>query len=253
MGYLICNDCKQYYELQPGEKPEDFSSKCNCNGLLIYKENIDFFNPNTTEDENDNPTNNNQYENASNRSKYSLYGDLNNLKDFISNINDKINPMGIAIGLVFSILFLFVSSIIFSSFMVGLVGITIYGILTILGMTLIGGFVTGFITSDNIEEGGVNGGFLTLILLIAVGLLLGLIIFVTMGIYASVLHTLGSLGNIPGATTSLSGSNGNSLNSLGNSVLNLVYAIITIILSFIFGILGGSLGVIVKERFGIQL
>ncbi len=94
---------------------------------------------------------------------------------------------------------------------------------------------------------------MTLILLIVVGFLLGLIIFVTMWIYANVLHTLGSLGNIPGATISLSGSNGNSLNSLGNSILNLVYAIITIILSFIFGILGGSLGVIVKERFGIQL
>ena len=51
MGYLICNDCKQYYELQPREKPEDFSDKCHCNGILKYKENIDFFNPNTTEDE----------------------------------------------------------------------------------------------------------------------------------------------------------------------------------------------------------
>jgi hypothetical protein len=130
---------------------------------------------------------------------------------------------------------------------VGLVGITIYAILTILCMTLIGGFVTGVVSSKDIGEGSINGGFLTLILLIAVGLLLGLIIFVTMGIYASVSHTL-ALSNIPGATTSLSGSNGNSL---GNSILNLVYTIITIILSFIFGILGGSLGVIFKERFGI--
>jgi hypothetical protein len=253
MGYLICNDCKQYYELQPDEKPEDFSNKCSCDGILIYKENLDFFNPNNTEDEIDNQTNKNQYNNTPNTSRYSFSGDLNSLKNLINTINDKINPMGIAIGLVFSIIVLFVSSIIFSSFMVGLLGITIYGILTILGMTLIGGFVTGFIGSNDIEEGGINGGFLTLILLIAVGLLLGLIIFVTIGIYATVLHTLGSLGNIPGATTALKGSSGNSLNSIGNSILNIFYAIITIILSFIFGILGGSLGVIIKERFGIQL
>jgi hypothetical protein len=161
--------------------------------------------------------------------------------------------MGIAIGLVFSIIVLIVSSIVFSSFMVGLLGITIYGILTILGMTLIGGFVTGVVGSNNIEEGSINGGFLTLILLIAVGLLVGLMIFVTMGIYATTIHALGSLGNIPSATTSLSGSNGNSLNSIGNFVLNIIYAIITIIFSFIFGILGGSLGVIFKERFKIQL
>ena len=54
-------------------------------------------------------------------------------------------------GLVFSIIVLFVSSIIFSSFMVGLLGITIYGILTILGMTLIGGFVTGVVSSNDFE------------------------------------------------------------------------------------------------------
>ena len=251
MGYLICNDCKQYYELEPGEKPEDFSSKCSCDGLLVYKDNLDFFNPNNTEDEIDRQTNKNQYSNTSNKSGYSFNGDLNNLKNLINNINNKINPMGIAIGLIFSIIVLFVSSIIFSGFLVGLLGITIYGILTILAMTLIGGFVTGVISSNDIEEGGINGGFLTLILLIAVGLLLGLITFVTMGIYATVLHTLASLGNIPGATSALSGSSGNSLNSIGNSILNIFYAIITVVLSLVFGILGGSLGVLIKERFGI--
>ena len=104
--------------------------------------------------------------------------------------------MGIAIGLVFSIIVLFVSSIIFSGFIVGLLGMTIYGILTILVMTLVGGFVSGVVASNDIEEGRINGGFLTLILLIAVGLLLGLITFVTMGIYASAMHFLWSL-NIP--------------------------------------------------------
>ena len=144
--------------------------------------------------------------------------------------------MGIAIGLVFSIIVLFVSSIIFSGFIVGLLGMTIYGILTILVMTLVGGFVSGVVASNDIEEGRINGGFLTLILLIAVGLLLGFFMVFE--------HT--------SATTSLSGSNVNSFNSLGNIILNIVYAIITIIISFILGILGVSLGVIFKERLKIS-
>ena len=41
MGYLICDKCGGYYELQPGEKPEDFSNECECGGELIYSDNLD--------------------------------------------------------------------------------------------------------------------------------------------------------------------------------------------------------------------
>lgn len=36
MGYLVCNKCGSYYELQPGEHPEDFDDKCKCGGNLEY-------------------------------------------------------------------------------------------------------------------------------------------------------------------------------------------------------------------------
>ncbi len=39
MGYLICEKCGGYYELQPGEHPEDFN-ECQCGGKLQYKEEI---------------------------------------------------------------------------------------------------------------------------------------------------------------------------------------------------------------------
>lgn len=42
MGYLICDKCGGYYELQPGEKPEDFSDECECGGKLVYSENLEF-------------------------------------------------------------------------------------------------------------------------------------------------------------------------------------------------------------------
>lgn len=36
MGYIICEKCGGYYELQPGEHPEDFD-KCQCGGKLRYE------------------------------------------------------------------------------------------------------------------------------------------------------------------------------------------------------------------------
>ena len=37
MSYLICDKCGGYYELQPGESPEEFNDKCEreCEGDLI--------------------------------------------------------------------------------------------------------------------------------------------------------------------------------------------------------------------------
>ena len=36
MPYLICNNCKNSYELQEGESPEDFDLKCACGGQFEY-------------------------------------------------------------------------------------------------------------------------------------------------------------------------------------------------------------------------
>lgn len=47
MGYLICNKCKNYYELQTGESPENFDLKCNCGGKLKFHNNIDEQNKNS--------------------------------------------------------------------------------------------------------------------------------------------------------------------------------------------------------------
>jgi len=39
MGYIICNKCGGYYELQEGESPKDFEA-CHCGGNLRYVESI---------------------------------------------------------------------------------------------------------------------------------------------------------------------------------------------------------------------
>lgn len=40
MGYLVCNKCGGYYELEEGESPEDFSN-CECGGDLEYLDELD--------------------------------------------------------------------------------------------------------------------------------------------------------------------------------------------------------------------
>jgi len=39
-GYLVCNKCNRYYELQVDESPEDFSDQCECGGKLQYNDSI---------------------------------------------------------------------------------------------------------------------------------------------------------------------------------------------------------------------
>ena len=36
-GFLVCNSCSGYYELQPDESPNDFSDECECGGRLIHQ------------------------------------------------------------------------------------------------------------------------------------------------------------------------------------------------------------------------
>ncbi|MDY9924319.1 zinc ribbon domain-containing protein [Methanobacterium sp.] len=36
-GYLVCDVCGGYYELQPNEKPDDFSDECECGGTLFHQ------------------------------------------------------------------------------------------------------------------------------------------------------------------------------------------------------------------------
>lgn len=39
MGYLVCKDCGNYYELQPGETANDYD-RCRCGGKFIYRKNL---------------------------------------------------------------------------------------------------------------------------------------------------------------------------------------------------------------------
>ena len=46
-GYLVCDKCGGSYELQLGERPEDFNLNCDCGGHLKYNENLKIADPYT--------------------------------------------------------------------------------------------------------------------------------------------------------------------------------------------------------------
>jgi ribosomal protein L40E len=36
-GYLVCNSCGGYYQLEQGESPDDFEDVCDCGGKFMHK------------------------------------------------------------------------------------------------------------------------------------------------------------------------------------------------------------------------
>ncbi len=52
MGYLICDKCNGYYELQEGESESDFSDECECGGKVRYVESLEDINREDTTEEN---------------------------------------------------------------------------------------------------------------------------------------------------------------------------------------------------------
>lgn len=49
MGYLICDKCESYYELQPGESPKNFDLTCDCGGELKFHNSFDDYSRENTE------------------------------------------------------------------------------------------------------------------------------------------------------------------------------------------------------------
>ena len=169
MDYLECEKCGGYYELQPGENPEDFDLTCNCGGKFHVKNN----------------------EKIKNNGSTSL----------------KLNWIAMVIAFIITlILNIFAFSV------------AILGFLS----PLIGGFVAGYLIDGNFRDGAVNGAIPTS--------LAGFIAsFIILAIY-------GFASTYTGYT--------------GSAVMFLIFiaAIIGLIMGGVFGLLGGIIGVFIKNR-----
>lgn len=249
MSYLVCEKCGGYYKLKPGESGSDFD-KCNCGGKLKIVESLNVIDETTSDKTLKSKTIDKGFKSGKDYSK-----DLKNIRKLIKGINERLNFFTIIIGLSISVIVLILASFLFGALLVitGISSIIFYGIITLITMTFIGSFVTGFLGSQHLDDGAINGTILSLILLIGMGLIVGFILFIVIGIVASIMASLSpltSLGASTAANTTTSSSN--PLSSL-TSIANIFYGIIGIILTLIAGAGGGAAGVFIKKKFKIPL
>lgn len=277
MVYLICQKCGGYYELKGSESPADYDT-CECGDTLKkadttknennskenYPRSINntIINGNPGKGHNDRfcpkcGTGNKQNADFCKKCGYNL---KNKGKNFINRLNDKINLLGVFIGLVFSLLVLLIASL-FSGMLIysGNLGIMGFAYIVLLSMTFIGGFVTSMISCKTYSEGITNGGFLGLVTIVNFGFIVGALWFSTMAVVSSIAKSFSSLGGSSSSSTagssynpyspSSSSSSAPSANTSVNDYIPLIELILLPFLIVLLGMAGGWFGVFIKKQF----
>ena len=172
---------------------------------------------------------------------------LKGKNSLITRLNGKINILGVSIGLIISILVLFIGAVLFTD-MVKSNGLPIpsYLLLIFLLMAFLGSILPGILGSKNASEGYVNGGFLSLVILVLTGFIFGILLFAAMGIVAALSSVFGS-GTSTSALSSLNSSASSSGTGSLDGLIYIVEFIVSIILIFVAGIVGGGLGFYIKS------
>jgi hypothetical protein len=167
--------------------------------------------------------------------------DLTRQQSIINRLNGQINLLSVFIGLIFSIIILFIGALLFSGIITsGSFYIPIYIGIILVAMAFFGSIVASILGSRNSNEGYTNGFFLSLVILVFGGFILGILLFVVVGILASLANALGSFSSLAPANTT---------DSTGfiYGWLNLIEGIGIIILVFLFGGMGGGIGYYMKN------
>lgn len=175
-------------------------------------------------------------------------------KNFIGKLNDKINILGVYVGIAISLLVLVVASVLYGMLVAsGKLDVMGFVYLVSLSMMFIGGFVTSIICCRTYSEGLTNGGFVGLVSLVNFGFIAGILWFVAMAVMGAMASAFGSLG---GSSTGSSISNVSSSpyssvtsTSSAGSVLPIIEIILLPFLIILVGMAGGWFGVFVKKLF----
>ena len=168
--------------------------------------------------------------------------------NLINRINSRINLLTVILGLMVSIIVLFIASIFYGSLVAsGTLNLIVFAALILFTMTFIGGIVTGLLGNDNPSDGLINGGFLSLILLINLGFIIGVIwlIFIAVSSYLT-----SALQTYTGGLISTSNIvNNTSTSNTVESFSTIIQFILILIASFFGGVFGGGLGAYIKKSF----
>jgi hypothetical protein len=180
--------------------------------------------------------------------------DLKEKENVIILMNSKINLLAVFIGLIISILVLFTTTILLSGLVVSkAVPLAVYVLMIIVAMAFFGSILTGALGCKNVNDGYINGGFLSLIILVLVGLMIGIAFLAVVGSAAEMVSAFGpatsSLGSgtSSGALSSLNGTTSLSSTSTFDWVLYFFEFVAAIVLILVTGAVGGASGVYIKK------
>jgi len=172
-------------------------------------------------------------------------------ESYVTQLNNRINLLAVFLGLIVSIILLFIGVASFGGDVSNGTNTIIYIIFMMVAMVFFGSFVAGLLGSKKFYDGFLNGSFLSLVLIIFSSLVIGILLFVVFGIEASINNALSSL-----VSTSILGSfvsapsinlTNNILGTNGFTLLNIIELIIGFVFIIIIGGIGGGLGAYIKN------
>ncbi|MGZ7109567.1 MAG: zinc ribbon domain-containing protein [Methanobacterium sp.] len=181
---------------------------------------------------------------------YNLKGTNKNL---ITRLNNKINILGVFIGLIISLLVLLILSLLSGMLVAsGKLNIIGFAYIVLLSMMFIGGFVTSILSCRTYSEGLANGGFLGVVALVNFGFIIGTMWFSTMAVVSSLANAFGSFGG-SSSGSSITGTPYNptgytsATNTSFNDMLPLIEIILLPFLVVLLAMAGGWVGVFIKK------
>jgi zinc-ribbon domain len=168
-------------------------------------------------------------------------------KGLVQRFNNEINLLAVFVGLAVSVLVLILGSILYGSVAAsGTIDIYLYVGLVLVSMVFIGSIITGILGGHEFFDGAINGAFLSLVTLVIIGFVVGIAIFIAMGILATLASLFNSLGTSSAPSTPAMPTSDTTSDSL-EPLFIIIKGLVIIILVFISGGLGGSFGVFLKN------
>lgn len=168
---------------------------------------------------------------------------LKESQGFIQKINQSINILSVLIGLFTSVLVLIGGSLLFGSLMAtGNLDIRFYIVVVFYSMVIVGSLFTGILSGYTPWEGAINGGVMTLLMVINLGFLLGVIWFITVGVTAAIASAFSS---IPMSTLPATPPTSTGIDM--GSAVNIILDILAFLGLFAAGIIGGAAGSYIKN------
>jgi hypothetical protein len=169
-------------------------------------------------------------------------------ENIVVQINDEINLLAVFIGLVISIFILFLGASSFGGVAsTGMANVLNYIFMVLMAMIFFGSIVSGFLGSTKLTNGLINGAFLNLVIMVLTGIVMGIFLFLLVGIEASINNALNSLVSSSGLNTFVTAPTINLSSAIFGNQFGWLQLILVGILMFMAGIIGGGAGFYLKQ------